>query len=267
MSVEPNRRDQKVDTRTHHTSPLPEQTAVARVETGTGNLSNLPTEDAIAIATGTRAAVAKSPAATAAVARPPSGLLGAWTRATLALAGAGSVLALGTRTLFERTIGAVPYDMPSTGVTLGAIALSSALGAAFVAWSSETANDSAPIKPPGKGRPARIVSQTVLGAVLVGLLQGAHERADDPTDLKAPNASLAEVEHRALLRPEHAASQLALGETYFQAGRYADARAPLEKVRMLTSAPDDFRTVDYVDRTWQERVVPATKMYTRAKVL
>ena len=191
----------------------------------------------------------------------------AWTQATLSLAGAGSVLALGTRALFERTWGAVPYAMPSIGAMLGAIILASALGAAFVAWSSETVDGSVPIQPPGKLRRASVVSRIVLALALVALLQGAHERADDPTELKAPNASLAAIEHRARLRPEHAASQLALGEAYFQAGRYADARAPLEKVRMLTSAPDDFRTMHYADRTWQERIVPEKKTYTRATVL
>lgn len=225
MSVEPNRREQKVDS------------------------------------------VTRSPVGTAAVARPSGGLLGAWTRATLALAAAGSVLALGSRALFERVMGDVPYAMPSTLAMLGAVILASALGAAFVAWSSETGNDSAHIRPPSKVRPASIVSQIVLAVTLVALLQGAYERADDLSELKTPDASIAAIEHRARIRPEHAASQLALGEVYYLAARYADARAPLEKVRMLTSGPDDFRTMHYADRTWEERVVPEKKTYTRATVL
>jgi tetratricopeptide (TPR) repeat protein len=150
---------------------------------------------------------------------------------------------------------------------VGAVILASALGAAFIAWSGEPANDSAPIRPPGKVRPASIASQIIVGGLLVAMLQGAYERADDLSELNASNASLAAAEHRARLRPDHAASQLTLGEAYFQAGRYADARSPLEKVRMLTSGPDDFRTMHYADRTWQERVVPEKKTYARATLL
>jgi tetratricopeptide (TPR) repeat protein len=197
----------------------------------------------------------------------PSSLIATWSRTTLLLFGAGSVLALGTRALFERLLGSVPYALPSATDVLVIALFGSAAAAGFLAWSSEEGNDAILSSPSVKLRPSSILARFAVGLVLFTALQRAHDRRDELSDLVPSTTPLAEIEHRARLRPEHPASQLALGEAYYDAGRYAEARGPLETVRILTTGPRDFETMRYRDRTWQERVVPATPTNARASVL
>ena len=212
-------------------------------------------------------AVAGTTGSQTASAEPRGGSLLPWGRAAVAIAVVGSAIALGTRALFERVMGPVPYDLPSDGAMLAAIALASAAGAAMVGWTSATARQPAPAGAPKSWSNASNFSYMVVAMVAVAMLNGAYRNAGEIDASRGLDLPLAVVERRAELRPAHIPSQYALGVAYYHAGRYLDAERSADYVRELADGvryPSSHR--DDADLSGGEVLRPAD-VYPRAKEL
>lgn len=212
-------------------------------------------------------AVAGTTGGQTASAEPKGGALLPWARAAVAIAVAGSALALGTRALFERVMGPVPYDLPSDGAMLAAIALASATGAAMVMWTSATARQPAPIGAPRSWSNAFNVSSTGAVMAAVFMLNGAYRHGREIDASRGLDLPLAVIERRAELRPTHIPSQYALGVAYYQAGQYLDAERSLAYVRELAGGALHVPGQGVSDQVSAAEVFPRADVYGRATVL
>ena len=185
--------------------------------------------------------------------------LEAWARATLILGVAGIAVTTGMRALFQLGIGPVPYELPSNGRVAVLIGLASAMGAAVLVWASRTED--------AKFRLSNFVAPLAVLILVLDMLRGAYKRADSLSELNTPFAPLAAVERRAALRPDHAASQLALGAAYYRIGRYADATAPLERAMKLSGGVPDVRPIPRADTSRIKRPAPHLTLNSRAAIL